>query len=212
MLHATEGAPPLTGLEGSAVGGQGSGITPFVPSRQMFSLTSSNLKVDISPFVNEALRGFGSAAASETGNTGTLHCRSIDDGFRTTTHVAQYPGVPGGYAAWSKWSESDIEGDEDADLDRKLQVKEQVVELASKLLTGSYARKQAAAGRKCGIEVGARDPLEPVVHIRITLSGVMSRLSHSRERLGGGRLWLQPAVGRERWCWETFRRRSADGG
>lgn len=55
-----------------------------------------------------------------------------------------------------RWDEADIEGDEDADLDRKLQVKEQVMELASKLLTGSYARKQAAAGRKCGIEVGTR--------------------------------------------------------
>lgn len=67
----SEGAPSLTGLEGSAVGGQGSGITPFVPSRQMFSLTSTNLKVDISPFVNEALRGFGSAAGGGA-NAGTV--------------------------------------------------------------------------------------------------------------------------------------------
>lgn len=69
-----EGTPSLTGLEGSAVGGQGTGIVPFVPSRQMFSLTSTNLKVDISPFVNEALKGFGSAA----GNGSAGWCPRVD--------------------------------------------------------------------------------------------------------------------------------------
>ncbi len=64
----TAGEPLLTGLEGSAVDGQGTGITPFVPSRQMFNLTSGNLRVDISPFVNEALSGFGSAGGGDAGS------------------------------------------------------------------------------------------------------------------------------------------------
>lgn len=73
------------------------------------------------------------------------------------THQCPQPctgAAPQDVPSWRRWSESDIEADEDADVDRKLQVGEQVLELASKLLTGSYARKQAAAGRKCGIEVG----------------------------------------------------------
>lgn len=176
MELLSEGARSLTGLEGSALGGQGSGISPFVPSRQMFSLTSTNLKVDISPFVNEALKGFGSAAwvNSRAGvDRLTLACvdqTCVDHTCVSSTHVLinqltthdQFIGsVPQSLASWQQWDEAVIEGDEDADLDRKLQVKEQVMELASKLLTGSYARKQAAAGRKCGIEVGF-EPIGPV--------------------------------------------------
>ncbi len=81
-------------------------------------------------------------------NTSTSPQHLHNHPLNTTTESAAGPAT-----AWEQWAEEDIEADEDHELDKKLQVSEQLMELTSKLLTGSFARKQAAAGRKCGIEV-----------------------------------------------------------
>lgn len=196
--------------------GQGAGITPFVPSRQMFNLTSSNLRVDISPFVNEALSGFGSAGAdgqalqgSDTGQWGVVYAHppsgpavASQQAHTHCVHPHTPPTIPtetaaGAPTAWQQWNADDIEGDEDAELDKKLQVSEQLMELTSKLLTGSFARKQAAAGRKCGIEVCLR-----VVHLCCWNQGCIKHLCcistlslgvpiHSLGRHGEQQWWLQ---------------------